>query len=593
VKVLGISDHIISGAAVVIDGRLVSAVNEERLARKKMLMGFPRKSIAKVLELAGTKVEELDHVAVASDWGHFLDDPVEFNAGVFAIDEGLVKNLFFAVGSRVSFLRSKLPFLETLYYGLRKPVFAKRRQAIRRVLKEEFGITCPVDFLSHHHAHAASAYYGSGYEDALVATLDASGDGHSSHVYEVQGGQWKLLHSVPAFDSLGSWYATVTHISGFTAGKHEGKITGLAAYGKPNYIEILERMIRYQDGTMVNVADAFRTAAIRKLERALPKDWNREDLASSIQILSEQICSRYVGYWREKTGQHNVALAGGVCANVRINQHIQELPGVESVYVFPGMSDEGLSAGAALLLSAQKRPELRMHGRKCMDHVYLGDEFSEAQIADALSESGVEHDHFDQPEPEIARLIHDGYVVARFNGPMEFGPRALGNRSILYRPDDRSANDWLNHALKRTEFMPFAPVTLAEDAHRSYLGLQGGEETARFMTITFDCTEEMKKTCTGVVHIDGTARPQLVSETDNPSYYQIVKEFKRLSGMSSIVNTSFNIHEEPIVCTPQDAIRAFQAGHLDVLAIGSFIVKSVDADQRARERSQKKVGASD
>jgi carbamoyltransferase len=176
---------------------------------------------------------------------------------------------------------------------------------------------------------------------------------------------------------------------------------------------------------------------------------------------------------------------------------------------------------------------------------------------------------------------------------MEFGPRALGNRSILYRPDDRSANDWLNHALKRTEFMPFAPVTLAEDAHRSYLGLQGGEETARFMTITFDCTEEMKKTCTGVVHIDGTARPQLVSETDNPSYYQIVKEFKRLSGMSSIVNTSFNIHEEPIVCTPQDAIRAFQAGHLDVLAIGSFIVKSVDADQRARERSQKKVGASD
>jgi carbamoyltransferase len=472
-------------------------------------------------------------------------------------------------------------------------VFEHRRRAIRRILREEYGIACPVEFLSHHHAHAASAYYGSGYEDALVVTLDASGDGHSSHVYEVKDRQWKLLHTVPAFDSLGSWYATVTHISGFTAGKHEGKITGLAAYGKPNYLDVLERMIEYRDGTMVNVADAFRTAAIRKLERALPKDWNREDLASSIQILSERICSRYVDHWRAKTGQSNVALAGGVCANVRINQRIHEIPGVESIYVFPAMSDEGLSAGAALLLSSQKRPDLRMEGRKCFDHVYLGERFSDAQIADALGRAGVEGRYAEHPEPEIARLIHDGYVVARFNGAMEFGPRALGNRSILYRPDDRSANDWLNHALKRTEFMPFAPVTLAEDAHGSYLGLRGGEETARFMTVTFDCTDAMKKTCTGVVHIDGTARPQLVSQSDNPSYYRILSEFKRLSGLSSIVNTSFNIHEEPIVCTPQDAIRAFQDGHLDVLAIGPFLVKNVEADHRARQRLQKTVGASD
>lgn len=591
-KVLGISDHIISGAAVVEEGRIVSAVNEERLARKKMLMGFPRLSITKVLELSGTRREELDHVAVASNWGHFLNDPVEFNSGVFAVDEGLVKNLFFAVGSRVSFLRSKLPFLEPIYYGMRQPVFAHRRREIRRILKEEFGISCPVEFVSHHHAHAASAYYGSGYEDALVATLDASGDGHSSHVYEVNGGKWKLLHTIPAFDSLGSWYATVTHISGFTAGKHEGKITGLAAYGKPDYLEILERMIQYKDGSMVNAADAFRSAAIRKLERALPTDWSREDLASSIQILSEQICSRYVGHWRDKTGQRNVALAGGVCANVRINQHIHELPGVESVYVFPAMSDEGLSAGAALLLFAQKRPEMRMHGEKCFEHVYLGQCYTEREIADALSAAGVEHSRLERPESEIARLISKGYVVARFNDRMEYGPRALGNRSILYRPDDRSANDWLNHSLKRTEFMPFAPVTLAEDAHRFYLGLKGAEETARFMTITFDCTEEMRRNYTGVVHIDGTARPQLVSESDNPSYYRIVSEFKRLTGLSSIVNTSFNIHEEPIVCTPQDAIRAFQTGHLDVLAIGPFIAKNVDADQRAGMRSSGKVSAS-
>jgi len=264
---------------------------------------------------------------------------------------------------------------------------------------------------------------------------------------------------------------------------------------------------------------------------------------------------------------------------------------VESVYVFPAMSDEGLSAGAALLLTAEKRPDIRMHGEKCFEHVYLGQDFGKREMADALSAAGVEHDHLADPEAEIARLISNGYVVARFNGRMEYGPRALGNRSILYRPDDRSANDWLNQSLKRTEFMPFAPVTLAEDAQRFYHGLKGAEETARFMTITFDCTEEMRKNYTGVVHIDGTARPQLVSESDNPSYYRIVSEFKRLTGLSSIVNTSFNIHEEPIVCTPQDAIRAFQTGHLDVLAIGPFVAKSAEADQRARTRSSGEVSA--
>jgi carbamoyltransferase len=579
-KVLGISDHIISGAAIVENGRVTAAINEERLTRKKMLMGFPRQSIRAVMDLAGITPEDLDCVAVASRWGHFLDDPVEFGGGIFAIDEGLIKSLFFSVGSKLSFLRDKIPFLEPLYYQLRQPVFAQRRAAVRKVLQTEFGITCPIEFVSHHHSHAASAYYASGYDDALVVTLDASGDGHSSHVYDVTGGKWKLLHAVPAFDSLGSYYANVTHISGFTAGKHEGKITGLAAHGKPNYRQILDRFIQYRDGTIVNTANAFRGSALRKMRAAIPNDFDRADLAASIQILSEDICSKYVDYWQKRSGKRNVALAGGVAANVRINQEIFELPGVDSVFVFPAMSDEGLSAGAALLRTAQKCPQLQMRGWKCFEHVYLGHEFSESEIADALQAGGVEYVHSPNPEPEIAEMIRDGYVVARVNGRMEYGPRALGNRSILYRPDDPSVNDWLNERLKRTEFMPFAPATLAEDAHLCYENVKGAMETARFMTITFDTTRLMKDTCRGVVHIDGTARPQLVSETDNPSYYRIISEFKKQTGLLSIVNTSFNIHEEPIVCTPQDAVRAFQEGHLDVLAIGSFLAKSKDADAR-------------
>jgi carbamoyltransferase len=197
----------------------------------------------------------------------------------------------------------------------------------------------------------------------------------------------------------------------------------------------------------------------------------------------------------------------------------------------------------------------------------------------------VPYRHAPHAAEEIAALISEGYVVARVVGRMEYGPRALGNRSILYRPDDPSVNDWLNERLKRTEFMPFAPSTLAEDADQCFRNMEGARDTARFMTITFDCTDEMRRSCPGVVHVDGTARPQVVSESDNPSYYAILKEFKRLTGLSSIVNTSFNIHEEPIVCTPEDALRAFQIGHLDVLAIGPFLVENPAAEARVQAAS--------
>jgi carbamoyltransferase len=584
-RILGITDHYISGAALVEDGRLVAAVSEERLDRRKMVMGWPRLSIASVLETTGVRPHEIDRVAVASQWGHFLDELVDFSEGVFGVDEGAVKNLFFALGSQLASLRSHLPVLERLYYDLRKPVFARRRNRIRQVLADEIGVRCPVDFVWHHRAHAASAYYASGYEDAVVVTLDGSGDGHSSHVYDVEGGRWKHLHSVPSFDGLGNYYGYATHLCGFKTGKHEGKVTGLAAHGQDLYRDVLERFIRYQDGTMKNVGNAFRTGAVEKLRKALPPDFEREDLAASIQLHAERIATSYVDYWRAKTGRRNVALAGGVHANVKINQRIHQLPGVESTFVYPGMSDEGLAAGAALLVCAQVAPEIRMHGRKCFDHVYLGPEYSDSDVAKALDAAGVCYEYTPHTEVEVARLIAEGYVVARMAGRMEHGPRALGNRSILYRPDDPDVNDWLNERLQRTEFMPFAPATLAEDGRLCFEDLEGAEDAARFMTITFDCTDFMKRTCPGVVHVDGTARPQLVSESDNPSYYRIIREFKRLTGLSSVVNTSFNIHEEPIVCTPHDAIRAFQIGHLDVLAIGPFLAKNAEADARVRASS--------
>ena len=579
-KILGISDHLTCGAALIEDGRIVAAVNEERLARMKMVMGFPRKSIEEVLSIANVKPDELDYVAVASETGHFLNEYVDFDQGTYGIDEGLMKGLFFSIGARASFLRSKLPILENLYYGLKQPLFAHRRRKVKQVLQDEFGICCPVKYVSHHLAHAATAYYASGFEDGLIVTLDGAGDGHSSHVYDAAGGNLTYLHSVPAFDSLGCYYAYATEICGYKAGKHEGKLTGLAAYGKPAYRELFDRYIAYRDGTIKNIGDAYRHAAIRKLESELPDDFSHQDLATTIQLLSEEIAVQYVSYWQRQTERRNVGLAGGVFANVKINQRIHEIGAVDSVFVYPAMSDEGISAGAALVQLHAVNPGMIKTGNDCLDHVYLGRDFSDRDIAMALDGQRVPHNKSSNCEADIAELIEKGYVVARFNGRMEYGPRALGNRSILYRPDEPSVNDWLNKRLKRTEFMPFAPAVLDEEAEHCFFGLRGARNTARFMTITFDCTKTMSQSCPGVVHIDGTARPQIVSETDNPSFYRIIREFKKLTGLPCIVNTSFNIHEEPIVCTPQDAIRAFKDGHLDVLAIGPYIAKSPEADQR-------------
>jgi carbamoyltransferase len=589
-RVLGIADHVVSGAALVEDGRLVAAVNEERLLRRKMVMGFPWKSIEAVLRLGRVDAGQIDAVAVGSRWGHFLPEYVDFSGGAFGVHEGTVKNLFFDVGARLGPLRARMPFLESLYYGLRQPLFAKRRAAIRRVLRDRYGLQAPVEFVWHHFAHAASAYHASGFEDALAVTLDASGDGHSSHIYDFRGGRWRYVHHVSAFDSLGIYYAYVTQICGFKAGRHEGKITGLAAYGSPAYREIFDRFICYRDGTTVNVASVFREGAMKKLRAAMPCDAKREDLAATIQDLTEDITVRYVAHWLRETGQRRVALAGGVFANVRVNQRIHEIPGVEGVFVFPAMSDEGLPAGAALAECARRAPATMPPGARCFDHVYLGPEFSRSEISAALDAAGVNYSEPPDLEAVIAQRLRDGYVVARFDGRMEYGPRALGNRSILYRPDDPSVNDWLNERLGRTEFMPFAPVTLEEHADDAFERIGGARNTARFMTIAFDGTANMRQECPGVVHIDGTARPQILSRSDNPPYYRILEEFHRLTGIASIVNTSFNLHEEPIVCTPQDAIRAYQIGHLDMLAIGPFLAVHPDAGKRGLEEGVPPAG---
>ncbi|MFW6184909.1 MAG: carbamoyltransferase C-terminal domain-containing protein, partial [Chloroflexota bacterium] len=468
-----------------------------------------------------------------------------------------------------------IPGAKKAYYLVRTPVYRARRRRWPQVLEEEFGITAPVHYFHHHYCHATGAYFTSGFDRALVVTVDGGGDRSSSHVYHAVDGKLTLLSTVDSYDSLGNYYAYITAICGYKAKKHEGKITGLAAHGEPRYYDDLAKLIQYRDGRFVNTGRVLFNQALSKIREFLPPDWKKEDLAASIQRLAEDHCRSYVRYWLEATGETNVSLSGGVFANVRINQEINELPQVENVLVHPGMGDEGLGVGAAMAVWGEKAMANGSHpftNQPVLRDVYFGPDYSEEEMLAALKESGLEYERVDNIEAAIARLLVEGYVVARFDGPMEYGPRALGSRSILYHPTDAAVNDWLNKRLVRTEFMPFAPATLFEEADRCYENMRGGVETARFMTITFNCTPWMREHCPAVVHIDGTARPQLVREEENPSYYGIIREFYELTGLPSIINTSFNMHGEPIVCSPEDAIRSFTNGHLDYLAMGPFLI---------------------
>ncbi|MGH6943595.1 MAG: carbamoyltransferase C-terminal domain-containing protein [Geminicoccaceae bacterium] len=572
-RVLGIGTGADSGAAIVEDGRILAAVNEERICRWKLAEGFPRDSIRDVLGITNTETRDLDLITIGGRNEMAQDQVVPFD-GWFTHYSGVHGALKRSAG-HISRYRNRFPFLERAYYLMQEPSFIGRRRLNRRILQEEFGVTCPILFIDHHLCHVASAYFTSGFKDALAVSADGGGDRLSALVYEVRRGQWRKLHQVSAYNSLGNYYAYVTTICGFTAMKHEGKITGLAAQGRPIYLDLLRQFIEEEDGTFINRGELVFRAAIEELRRRLPADWRREDLAASVQAHFEDIMRRFVSHWTRRTKLGDVALAGGVTANVRVNEEIHRLPEVNRVFIHPHMGDGGLPVGAALAACIPGvAPATMRSDLEPLKDVYLGRDLADGEIEQAMRAAEVAPQPSDGPLAEqIGDLLVRGHVVARASGRMEYGPRALGNRSILYQPTDPSVNDWLNHNLRRTEFMPFAPATLWEERERLFEQVAGAEHPAEFMTITFHCNAWAREHLRGVVHLDGTARLHLVRRDRNPGFYAIIEAFRRRTGLPAIINTSFNMHEEPIVYSASDAVRAFLDGNLDYLALGPHLIE--------------------
>lgn len=551
-----------SSAAIVKDGKLLACIAQERLSRIKIDGQFPYKAIDEALKTARLSIDDLDHVSIT------FSHPSEFNAKY-------LQAAISTFGDTGVFLFNKIRRFAwyTLYNKLKTSA---------KIYFEVKGKSFDVVFQNHHFCHAASAFYPSGFENALVFTLDGGGDGLDGSVYLGEGTKMTLWSEVPHFQSPGTMYSALTHDFGFKRHRHEGKITGLAAYGNPDLKRLeLENLLKFDEKKnrfiSKDIANHHK-ALLEKSKYFTPKmkHFSKEDLAAGMQQIFETEILKWISHnvksIQSKGKKFNkVCLAGGCFANVKLNQRIMELGFFDDIFVFPAMGDDGLSAGSALGTYYQKSNEKK--NNSFIDNVYLGGSFNDESIEKALKEFDLTYQKFEDVETEIAKYLAKNKVVARYNGRMEYGPRALGNRSVIAAPFDKSINDWLNKKFQRTEFMPFAP-SITFEAAPDYLENYNDELAAEFMTITYNIKPEMTSKIPAVVHVDNTARPQVVKKERNESYHKIITEFGKITGIPIVLNTSFNMHEEPIVYSPQDAIRGFLDAQLDVLAIGQYIVET-------------------
>ena len=573
-RVLGIGDGFGAGAALVEDGAVRFAVSEERLSRIKnhsgYYHGFPDRSIEAAFDMTGWEPGEIDQIAISN----FAFPPLPlrlralFRSRPLGDKEFLHRHEFSqTVNSRLYSVFSE----RSSGSALGRASVSIYRRALAKKLRSRFDLDAPIAFVDHHRCHAASAYFTQDQDECLVMTLDCHGDGLSGSVSVASGGKIRRIAAFPATASLGSFYAAITNHLGFHHHRHEGKVTGLAAYGDPDVADAdMRRMIGYNPETRRIDCHLGRNqfVSIARIGDFFSKEYSREDIAAAAQRHLERIVLEIVQGFLAETGLTKVLLAGGVFGNVKLNQRINELPGLTHLFVHPGMGDEGLPVGAALAVSAASGA-FRLER---IENVFWGPSYNDEEIERALARSDYLYKRLDDIELRVAELLAQEKIVARFDGRLEYGPRALGNRSILYHAGDTTVNEWLNVALKRNEFMPFAPASLMDRADGCFGKLPSAKYAAEFMTVCFDCSQEFKERCPAVVHVDGTARPQLIREQGNPSFFRILTEYERLTGIPTVINTSFNIHEEPIVCTPQDAVRAFSTAELDYLALGSYLV---------------------
>ncbi|MFK8009167.1 MAG: carbamoyltransferase [Saprospiraceae bacterium] len=599
-KILGISAFYHDSAAAVIDGdNIIAAAQEERFTRKKHDPGFPVHATKYCLEQAGWTIDELDAVV-------FYDKPL------LKFERLLETYYSFAPKGFRSFITSI-------------PVWLKEKMFLKRLINEELAKVGPYDkkkvkllFPEHHLSHAASAYYPSPYEDAAILTVDGVGEWATASICHGKGKDIKILKELRFPHSIGLLYSAFTYFLGFKVNSGEYKLMGLAPYGNPNsdrvkkFIEIIKKELIdiKPDGSLwlnqeyFNYATGLRMVHDKKWEKlfGFPRrnaetDMNQaqSDLGMAIQKVTEEIVILMAKEAKRLTGSKNLCMAGGVALNCVANGKLVKAGVFDNIFIQPAAGDAGGALGAAQVANyIYFKKERKVTNGVMMDSMkgsYLGPEASSKEIEIMARKTKAiykKYNKFEDLCEQVAKYIDDGAAIGWMQGRMEFGPRALGGRSIIGDPRNSEMQEKMNLKIKyRESFRPFAPSVLAEDVE-DWFDHQG---ISPYMLLVQDVAEKIKKevpanyhdlpqreklytvrsTIPAITHIDFSARIQTVHEQTNPKYHQLISAFKKLTGCPVVINTSFNVRGEPIVNTPEDAYRCFMRTEMDYLVVGDYV----------------------
>jgi len=555
-----------SAAALIEDGKLVAFVEEERFNRKKHTFDYPKNAIDYCLAEAGITINEVDHAA-------FFWNPWE------EIKHKLV------------------PFLRHLPYTLS---LFKKNSAINPFLKRIFSMItienklkkmhnfnpeiCKLKFhyIDHHLAHAASAFFVSPFDEAAIFIADGYSEFASTMLAKGKDNMIQKIKTVIFPHSLGQLYGAVTEHLGFRICNGEGKVMALASFGEARYRKIFDSLVNLNDdgtywfdmsylayqyyGLRKVVSDKFVSFTHEKRNKEDPILPSHEDLAASLQENLEKNISYILRKLYEITGSDNLCYAGGVALNSVANGKIKKISPFKNVFIQPSANDAGTALGACYYLY---NAILKNERAFVFEHPYYGPKFTDEQCKIALNSFKLDYETHEDIYSVTANLIHNGKIVGWFQDRMEVGPRALGNRSILANPTMAEMKDILNHKVKHREgFRPFAPAIIEERINDYF----EADDLAPYMLRVYPVREDKRDKIPAGCHVDGTGRVQTVSKKTNPNFYKLIESFEKLSGVPVLINTSFNVQGEPIVCTPEDAIKCFLGTKMDALVLNNFLV---------------------
>lgn len=561
-KILGISCFYHDAAAALVeDGVLRAAASEERFTRIKHDPELPKNAVNFCLNRAGIDINDIDYVA-------FYDKPFTKFDRIFT-------------GYLAKPIRSYKSFL------MAAPVWLKRKLWIGHIVEKELGFRKEILFLTHHLSHAAGTFFCSPFEEAAILTVDGVGEWATASYGMARNNNVELLKEMHYPHSIGLLYSAFTYYLGFQVNSAEYKVMGLAPYGKPEYQNLIEnKIVRIcEDGSIFLNLDYFtfhyaQTMTGKKFDKLFGKQCRlpetpiepfHENVAASIQAVIEKIILKMTAHVREVTDQRKICLSGGVALNATANGKLVKTDLFEEVYVQPASGDAGGAVGAALYVHYKTTGD----NKTSQPFFGIGPSYSVREIRTFLDANVIPYrdEALDSQLRFLANKIAEGYVVGMFQNGMEFGPRALGFRSIVADPRDNKMKEKINAAVKyREPFRPFAPTVLIERA-LEFFDCNG---EAPYMIINYKVHEDKRKIIPAVTHVDNSSRIQTVSKTDNPIFYQLIEEFEKLTGVPVLLNTSFNLRGYPIVNTPLEAVETFCTGGIDFLLIDRYILSKRD-----------------